>query len=234
MGTNQQHFSWRFDWLFCEYIGKNNSISHISRKCNTCTNTIRTYLKKFNIPFKEDVSWSNEEKEKFEEYAKEMTFKEIYDNGLINRTYKSMLRMGMLLDIKSIHNKNKSLSLETKKKISCSQRDISIDDFKEFTTNENLRIRNSVEYSNWRQSVFVRDNWICQMDDCIYCKNEQGVILNAHHIKHFSTYPDLRFDVDNGITYCADYHLKSGLHQLISNNFDKSVKEDIVKELNKE
>ena len=63
-------------------------------------------------------------------------------------------------------------------------------------------IRNSGDYSNWRNSVFERDEYTCQ-----YC-GQIGGKLNAHHIKKFADYPELRLDLENGITLCASCHRK--------------------------
>ncbi len=67
-------------------------------------------------------------------------------------------------------------------------------------TEENHALRCSAEYSNWRIFVFARDKY-----KCIEC-GSIGVILNAHHIKKWSEYPELRFDVDNGLTLCEECH----------------------------
>jgi hypothetical protein len=66
----------------------------------------------------------------------------------------------------------------------------------------NKSIRQSFQYKIWRNTVFERDSYQCQ--DCL----EVGGILNAHHIKHFATHPELRFEIDNGLTLCKSCHNK--------------------------
>ncbi len=55
-------------------------------------------------------------------------------------------------------------------------------------------------YSDWRRAVFQRDNFTCQ-----HCK-VTGSLLHAHHLKRWSTHPDLRFEITNGLTLCVTCH----------------------------
>ena len=56
------------------------------------------------------------------------------------------------------------------------------------------------EYKQWRSGVFKRDNWTCQT-----CR-ARGGYLEAHHIKSWKDYPELRYDVANGVTLCLPCH----------------------------
>ena len=70
-------------------------------------------------------------------------------------------------------------------------------------TSQSQIIRHRKEMRLWRESVFKRDNWTCQE-----CKVKGG-ILNAHHIKPFSLFPELIFAIDNGVTLCVKCHVKT-------------------------
>lgn len=74
-------------------------------------------------------------------------------------------------------------------------------------TEKNRLIRNSREYKNWRKSVFERDRFTCVM--CGY-RSKKRRDIRADHIKPFSKYPELRFDISNGRTLCLPCDLKYG------------------------
>jgi len=62
------------------------------------------------------------------------------------------------------------------------------------------RVSKKQEIRKWRTKVFERDDYTCQ--DC----GKGGGNLNAHHIERWSEAPELRFDVDNGVSLCVECH----------------------------
>ena len=71
----------------------------------------------------------------------------------------------------------------------------------------NAKIRASGDYKNWRESVFKRDNWTCQKCNT-RSKSDCYIRIEAHHIKPFALFPELRFVIDNGLTLCKKCHDK--------------------------
>lgn len=65
----------------------------------------------------------------------------------------------------------------------------------------NLEDRRSVEYQHWRDAVYARDGYTCQ-----HCGDSRGGNLQAHHIQPYAEFPELRYDVANGLTLCRDCH----------------------------
>lgn len=59
---------------------------------------------------------------------------------------------------------------------------------------------NDYKISDWRKAIFKRDDYTCQI--CF----KKGGKLNADHIKTWSEYPNLRFELSNGRTLCVDCH----------------------------
>ena len=65
---------------------------------------------------------------------------------------------------------------------------------------ERDRVMSTVQYSQWRKSVFERDNYTCQK-----CK-QKGYQLEAHHIIPYSIDFTKILDINNGITFCKKCH----------------------------
>ncbi|WP_052331229.1 HNH endonuclease [Planktothrix agardhii] len=68
-------------------------------------------------------------------------------------------------------------------------------------TQTNRAARETAEGRDWRKAVFERDAYTCQ-----HCGDSKGGNLNAHHIKSFALYPELRYELSNGITLCKSCH----------------------------
>lgn len=71
-------------------------------------------------------------------------------------------------------------------------------------TEEAVKIRNSMEYKQWRLAVFTRDNFTCKL-----CGGHKSKDIEVDHIFAFSDYPELRLDIENGRTLCKECHRKT-------------------------
>lgn len=100
------------------------------------------------------------------------------------------------------HRWGTKASTETRRKMSIARLGHKNPNWKGGVTPRNESERKSTKYKEWRIAVFKRDCWTC-----VLCKKKGGDI-NADHIKKFSEYPDLRFDVSNGRTLCIVCHKK--------------------------
>ncbi len=61
--------------------------------------------------------------------------------------------------------------------------------------------RNDVAYREWRKNVWLRDNFKCKIANPD-CKGR----IEAHHILGWTKYPELRYELNNGITLCHAHH----------------------------
>lgn len=78
-------------------------------------------------------------------------------------------------------------------------------------TDDNKLKRDRSETKIWREKVFARDGHACGI-----CFSSKGGTLQAHHIKPLFTHPELRWDVDNGMTLCKKCHSRiTATHALI-------------------
>jgi hypothetical protein len=61
--------------------------------------------------------------------------------------------------------------------------------------------RNDPLYKEWRRNVCLRDGFVCKINNKDCCKK-----LEVHHILRWADYPELRYDINNGITLCKNHH----------------------------
>jgi len=94
-------------------------------------------------------------------------------------------------------------SPETRLKIAASKQGAKSHFWRGGKTEQTRLIRQSSEYKMWREAVFKRDDYTCQV-----C-HIKGGRLNADHIKPFAKFPELRMELGNGRTLCHQCHKKT-------------------------
>lgn len=100
-------------------------------------------------------------------------------------------------------NRGKEISVEHREKLSEALKGEKSYLWQGGITKENDKIRKNLEIKLWKKAVFERDNFTCQE-----CKSQKSGNFNAHHIKNFAEYPELRTSIENGITFCKKCHKK--------------------------
>jgi hypothetical protein len=63
--------------------------------------------------------------------------------------------------------------------------------------------RRCAAYWKWRKAVMTRDHYKCR-----WCDETNKSLLQAHHLLGWTKWPDLRFELDNGLTLCHSCHKK--------------------------
>lgn len=108
---------------------------------------------------------------------------------------------------------------EWNEKISKSQRKEKSHCWKGGVYKNNNDIRRSGEYKYWNKECLKRDNFTCQK----YGKS--GGKLIVHHINNFADFPELRFDINNGITLSEKAHKEFHKQYGSKNNTREQVEE---------
>ena len=67
--------------------------------------------------------------------------------------------------------------------------------------NDANKDRRSYAYNNWRKNVWLRDNYKCRISN-----SECSGRIEVHHILSYADFPELRYEVNNGITLCRAHH----------------------------
>lgn len=81
--------------------------------------------------------------------------------------------------------------------------------------------KRSPRYKRWRHEVKIRDNFKCRIlnTDC-------NGRLEVHHILGWTKYPELRYEINNGITLCHFHHPRKREDEInLSPYFQKLVAE---------
>ena len=92
------------------------------------------------------------------------------------------------------------------------------------TDEERRKLRKSIDDDIFRRKVLKRDKYTCQK-----CADSKGGNLNAHHIKNHSEHKELRYDVENGITFCETCHIEFHKKYGYKNNNENQIKDFIKK-----
>lgn len=195
----------------------NGKRKFLLKVCESCKNEFKVALFRPNTRFcsrkcfhKSGILSTN--KERIEKIRKSMIGRVV---SLEWRMRISRSRFGKKYPNLSKAKLGKKLSLEHRKKLSILRKKLYLEgklnlshkkgkenpNWKGGVSEENHLLRTSKRFKNWREKVFTRDNYTCQL-----CGDKKGGNLHAHHIKFWHSHPKLRFITKNGLTLCNKCH----------------------------
>jgi len=168
--------------------------------------------------------WSDEAKEKMrvKQVGKKKNISDEVRRGMCEKAKNNKRSLG----------KHWNLSEETRRKISNSHKGEKSYLWRGGISSVNTRIRLGVDFGLWRKRVFERDKYVCQKYGLKAVKGTgKRVILHPHHIKNFSDFPELRFEVSNGITLSEKAHKEFHKKYGVKNNTQKQLEEFLCRPL---
>jgi hypothetical protein len=147
------------------------------------------------------ISHANISEETKEKMSKAKKGIQTWNKGLTN-IYSEETKKNMgVKNIGSIpYNKGVEMSLEQKIKLSCTNRDINLEDFDDFTMPESKRERCKFKTSGLREQCFEKADYTCDIT------GKKGCELNAHHLESWHSNEELRYDIDNLVCISKEMH----------------------------
>lgn len=180
-------------------------IKKFSHKCINCGTIRYNYGKKFCSHKCQYEYQKNLQKYQFRKGNKP------WNKGLKKSDHPSLQRMGFRMNNKWSYKKGEKVPVERRMAISRA--------LDHGLTKLSIKIRTNIQYSKWRESIFKRDNYTCQI-----CGIKSGcgkkVEFNAHHLVQLSVLIEQNsisnleeaikcknlWSLDNGITLCKSCH----------------------------
>lgn len=206
------------NWLYINYVEKGLSSYALAELQNCTPTTIRSWLKRYSIPTRTagDYSRLNISKivlttlyvDQHKTISEVANILSVTSNTVIAYLRKHDIESRRVSDYPSFLKGHQSsrkkitgrpCSLETRLKISKTK---THGEWKGFA-NQNSIFRqycNTPQYKEWRQSIFIRDGFICQQ--CL----ELGGYMEVHHIIPLRDYAEGIMEDNNAITLCRKCH----------------------------
>lgn len=73
-------------------------------------------------------------------------------------------------------------------------------------------------HREWSKQVKNRDNWICKINNSD-CTGK----IESHHILGWAKHPELRYDINNGITLCIFHHPRKREEEIKLSSYFKEI-----------